>query len=1138
METVQVKSPPEIVQRLRKEQLPYPTHDQRLIEHGFPCHQVGAETQRERDTGKAPPVNRLHVWWARRPLTPSRAAILASLEAADTDPEVFVRRLGIERVQALVAGIPWTLTGDLLGRVEWDASGVPGILQVNEIVLRRLAQENQRREANRALIARLKTEEPSLATDPVLARWETDCLPLPEPLLDGKAALPRPGLRVQRVMGDPAWAKEMIGFTKTHRVRFEGDAYGYSRAFTAQPAESSPTGIVVLDPTAGGGSIPFEALRLGHTVIANDLNPVATTVLYATLDYPARFGPELADEIRKWGEQLLANSQQSLAEFYPDSTPLPREEQVVLQSAVVTCPELFSEFNREQVLDYIYVRQVTCPGCGGEAPLLNTSWLSREAGNLWGVQMVADGRPRGGKVTFQTYRVVGELGPDGEDPSQATVHRGVGQCVHCRQAISGDEIKAQARGESSHGLWRERLYAVCAVRLEPRLDRNGQPQRYTSGARKGEIKTRKVRFFRPPNERDIQALRQAEERLQERWAEWEAIGLIPTERFPEQSNDTRPIQYGMSRWSDLFTPRQLLGHLTLIEGLNHLKPEMLSELGPDRGKAVVTYLQFAIDKGLDYNSRQTQWVPQRGIVTHTFSRHDFSLKWTFGEMILTGPQSGAAWGLAQVVDAYRGIAALVEPSPHGRRRSGFSRASGRVAGAVPKPEDRIVATQVAPTDWPAVTILHGTAAHMPSLGDGSVDLVCMDPPYYDNVQYGELSDYFYVWQKRTLADIYPGLYTRRLVDKTDEAVANPVRDGSRAAAKATYERMMQEIFNECRRVLKDEGLMTLMFTHKSQDAWEALTRSLIVAGWTITASFPIESEFSASMHQKNKAATASSIFLACRKRASDPSTGAAAWTGPGGQGVRHRLRAAVQQGLTEFEPLGLGPVDEMVACYGRALHVLSEQWPVMDGDETVSPLRAMNEASRVVAENQIARITDGRLSVPDLDPETAMALTLYGIWGLRDFAFDEALNLSRSLNITLSARAAGYQTRGRMIGINHAGASARRGRSRGAEAEDTGYDAPLVRSGSRLRLARPEERASRRLERPQTDWDVLHGLIAAYRRGDTPVCRRYLAQHVDAQHTRRLLDLLDVWIAEMEDPRLRREAETLRFGLRPVSGSG
>lgn len=104
------------------------TQDQRLIERGFPCHQVGAETQRERDTGQAPSVNRLHVWWARRPLTPSRAALVASLDSANTDPEVFVRQLGIERVQALVQDEPWILTGELLAQVETDTSGAEVLL--------------------------------------------------------------------------------------------------------------------------------------------------------------------------------------------------------------------------------------------------------------------------------------------------------------------------------------------------------------------------------------------------------------------------------------------------------------------------------------------------------------------------------------------------------------------------------------------------------------------------------------------------------------------------------------------------------------------------------------------------------------------------------------------------------------------------------------------------------------------------------------------------------------------------------------------------------------------------------------------------------------------------------------------------
>jgi hypothetical protein len=162
----------------------------------------------------------------------------------------------------------------------------------------------------------------------------------------------------------------------------------------------------------------------------------------------------------------------------------------------------------------------------------------------------------------------------------------------------------------------------------------------------------------------------------------------------------------------------------------------------------------------------------------------------------------------------------------------------------------------------------------------------------------------------------------------------------------------------------------------------------------------------------------------------------------------------------------------MVASYGRALRVLSEQWPVLDGDEPVSPVRAMNEASRIVAERHIARLTQGRLQVNDLQPEAAMALTLYGVYGLHELSYDEALNLSRSLNIRVDSRPSGYAVEGRMIGINQDAGSQRRHTSR--EAESTGYHAPLVRKGSRLRLARPEERTTRRLEHPQTESPWRH----------------------------------------------------------------
>jgi len=1068
-------------------------NDLRLIEAGFPCHQVGAETQRERGASSAlPPLYYLHVWWARRPLTPSRAAILASLLPAETDTDWFLRQLGIEKVQALVNGAPWVLVEErLLDRIKKDTDGRE-FLFIDDVVFRALKQEQEKRSANIDLIKKQKEVNRSLQIDHVLMRWEKESQPF--------EALPALGslLPVHKICADAAWAKERIAWENSRGLRTKDNKYGYTRAFRIAPCEVMNVGELstILDPTAGGGSIPYEALRLGHKVIANELNPVATVILYATLDYPLRYGVELSKEIELWGNKLRNKMVEEIGHLFP-AAPLSNNQLVELIKHQQYCADISmgKKFGNEESDGYIYARQVICPHCEGDAPLLNSFWLSKE-GEQWGVKVNTDGRKKKGTVSFETYRVKSGRGPQGEDPNGFTVVNGVGTCVHCQQAISSDEIKAQARGESPHGSWQDRLYCVVAVRYQPQLDSDGKPIFFKSGAKKGKIKTKKVRFFRPPNANDLAALQEAGKRLQANWDRWEKAGLIPTEKIPE-GNDMRPINYGMTRWCDLFTPRQLLGHFYLVEELNRLKPQILAELGAERGKAVITYLQFAIDKGLDYNSKQTVWHTGRGVISHAFTRHDFSLKWCFGEMIFSGPNSGVVWGLSQVINAYKGIAELLEPL--------HQKYKGK-----PLP----------------LRIINGSAANM-DIPAGSVDLICMDPPYYNNVQYAELSDYFYVWMKRTLADLYPEFMQRRLTNKKDEAVANPARDGSNANAACEYKRLMQEIFAECRRVLKDEGLMTLMFTHKTTAAWEALTRSLIESNWVITSAMPVESEAAESMHQKGMATAASSVFITCRKREAKPSGEPAIWRSFAGDGVADLVRIAVRKGLREFDRLNLNAVDEMVAAYGRALWVLSEHWPVIDGDDLVTPTKAMLEASTVVAQHQFERLTSGRLKVEDLSPEAAAALTFYGIFNTGEFAYDQALNLSRALSLRLETKTAGYNQEGTLVGINNVVSAA--GRVRRADSEPV-YYAPLIKKGSSLRLTLPEERHQNRLDNPQTEWDLMQGVISAYRQGDIPLARAYLKKNA-AGKEQTVLDLLAVWTAEALDDACRREGESILFGF-------
>lgn len=1081
------------------------TDTQRLIEAGFPCHQVGAETQRERGASSAlPPLYYLHVWWARRPLTPSRAAILGATLPAETNTNEFLRALGLQKPVAYVGDDrQWVLVnGTILKRVNWSDDGRTGTLSVDGTVLRHYAKEVERRDKCRQTLESLRSSVPSLAGDDVIQDWLAQNAPLPpDAIRDGQT------LSVEKVIADPAAVQDRIALAKSDRVKEahggklnidKEDLYGYDRAFLSNPPVAEQP-LTILDPTAGGGSIPFEALRLGHNVIANELNPVATVIQYATLDFPRRFGMSLVDDIRRFGEELVEHVSEAMAPVTP-FCDLPPDQIAELKQHLHKHPELVNEYAgpEHDQTGLIYSRQVTCPHCGGVTPLLNGFWLSKQDGDKWAVRLNIRSKTH---IEIEPYRVTGQVSTQlAAELDAGTVSDGKGTCPHCRQMIEPDEIKAQGRGESSHGTMTDRLFCIASVRFQPKIKKDGSIDRYASGNRAGEVKTEKVRFFRAPTPRDIDALGLASQRLQEEWNYFEGHDLIPTENVPaghktgdeggKGSGTDKPLKVGVNQWFQMFTPRQLLGHLKLMDALRLMKPRVIDELGEDRGRAVLTYLQFAIDKGLDYNAKQTFWDAERG-VRHVFSRHDFGFRWCFCEMVFSGPGTGPAWALGQMIDSYSSMALLMEGAPSSAR----------------------------------LELLNGSGSQMSNVPDASVDVIVNDPPYYNNVMYAELADFFYVWMKRSLGDQYPGLLDAYLTDKQSEAVANPFRDGSSDGAKAQYEDLMREMYAECHRVVKPDGRMVLMFTHKSQEGWETITKALVDSGWTITATYPVESETGYSLHIQHKASASSSIFIVCQKRdvsASEPGL----WKAFGGQGVQQRIIDEVQVGLAEFESLKLRPVDTMVASYGRALRVLSEKWPVLDGDEPVSPIRALNEASRVVAQHHIQKLTQGRLKVEDLTPEAAMAVTLYGICGLQPLRYDEVLNIARSLGIAIESRTAGYDATERSIGYATEAAGRRASRSD----DIVGYHAPMVRRGSNLRLALPDERNARRIASPQHEWDVLQGMILKYREGDVPVARAYLTEHADGEQTK-ILDLLRVWMNEMDDEDLRKEGETMLFGL-------
>lgn len=798
-----------------------------LIEDSLPVRTIGIECERERK-GKFPPLNRYHIWWARRPLIAARTAVLSSI-ISDEEMDI----------------------GELIERM--------GI------------------------------------TDNTVEKYKTvDDRP------DGQLVYEHYGYR--RPFTQTTKEKDIEAIHQAVKNTWDGEL---------------PT---VLDPTAGGGAIPFESRRYEIPTIANELNPVASVLLHGVLDHPT-IDEDISPALERWGEEISSRINSRLDDYYPERD------------------------GRLRPINYLWAHTVSCPDCGITVPLSPSWWLEKKSARKGKAArpIIDQGRVRFEIVTITTDEKKAEQNQEFVlkeefDPSDGTVSYGKGECPNCSVTIDGDEIKGQAQSEGM-GF---QLYGV-----EFKDEQSGN---------RGE--------FRAPTEKDEKIIEKAEERVN---SDPDLSSLLSEERYIGPAD--RAENYGIDQWRDAFTPRQLIAHYELWQAFEEVKPKIREEHTEAAAEAILTILAVTSDKCLDYNSRFSSWHNGRTLVRNTFDRHDFSFKWSFAEPVLTDQSHGYYWFLEDVIDVFE---ELQEYISH--------------------------------VDNTPLEILNQNAAAL-SLEEESVEAVVMDPPYYDNVIYSELSDYFYVWLKKYLGDVYPDLFTGELTNKHEEAVANPAEfediagkgQSKSQLAEEDYESKMSDIFSECDRVLTKDGVLTLMFTHKKTEAWDTLTQALIKAGFTIHASHPISTENPRSLHQSGKNSAQSTIFLTARKRTRE-NPNPSLW-----EDVREETKRAARERVEELDEkeVEFSKVDMMLASFGPTLEVFTKRYPVVNDEGTeISPEVALDEAREAVRDYLNQEYLNA--GIENVDPKSEWYILAWLVFEAQRFPYDEARRLALTLGEDLS----------------------------------------------------------------------------------------------------------------------------------------
>ncbi|WP_311324193.1 DUF1156 domain-containing protein [Corynebacterium matruchotii] len=680
----------------------------------------------------------------------------------------------------------------------------------------------------------------------------------------------------------------------------------------------------VVDPFAGGGSIPLEAQRLGLESHASDLNPLAVLINKALIEIPPKFAgwspvfPGIAEEQSSWlRAEGLAADVQHYGQWLRDEA----EKRIGHLYPKVTAPG----GTEHTVIAWKWARTVISPNPANpiETPLVNSWWLSKKKGKeAWVKATVVDGQ-----VQYEVQHNTD--GPKGD--ADGTVNRRGAVSIADGTPIDLSYIRAESRA----GRMGAHLIAVVAD--------GGKGRVYVS-----------------PNEKHTSV------------AQVPRPDDLPVSELPEKALGFRVQAYGFEQWVDLFTNRQLVALSTLSDLVSEARNKILEDAlaaGIPAGErledggvgaemyadAVATYLALGVSRTADYNNALCTWHTTRDTVTHLFTRQAIPMTWDYIETNVLSNSSGNFLGQLKIV------AKVIRRLP--------AEISGEVR--------QISATS---RDYAAL-------------------VVSTDPPYYDNIGYSDLSDFFYVWLRKSLRTIHPSVVGTMLTPKADELVANPYRHDGKQGAEKFFIEGFNSVFH---RIREDDAnpdvLMTVYYAYKQQDSgkdgtsstgWHTLLDGLIQSGWEITATWPMRSELKNRMLSQGTNALASSILLACRPRPADARAVAR-------RAFVAALKSELPEALRTLMQGAIAPVDLAQAAIGPGISVFSRYAKVREADGSDMSVRDALQLINATLDEVLGE------QESDLDSDTRFAVRWYRQYGWEADSSGIADQLARSSDTSLA----------------------------------------------------------------------------------------------------------------------------------------